>query len=114
MTIGFSIILILLFGLCYKLECLGNFGLAVSITICPSLIMLFTLSKVIHYISNNKLVSFLGNISYGIYLWNLALVMLFYFIQDMFGFEVDYGSKLFFFATIIITIFISSITYLFF
>lgn len=113
-AIALSVLLILLFILCYRLNCLGNLGLAVSFTICPAILTIFTLSKMITNMFKNRLISLLGSISFGIYLRHLPLVMGFYFIQDIFKLEVDYSNKYFFLATIIVIIIVSTLTYVFY
>jgi len=110
----FAIFLITIFVFCYKVDCLGKLGLATSLVISPALLILFSISKLINGACNNHFISMLGNVSFGMYLWHLPLVMVFYLIQDLFKFEVDYVDTYFFISFIIVTIIISSITYVFF
>lgn len=90
---------------------LGHVGIATSIVLIPSLLLLLTCSKLIFKISNNRFVLYLGNISFGIYLWHLPIVMWFFFICDLLNLEPALENPFYLLGLIFFSIVISVITY---
>lgn len=106
-----SVCFIFLYFFLFKLECLGNSRVATSLVMSPALLLCLTNSKLITVISHNRLISYLGNISFEVYLWHLPLVMWFYFIQDFLELNIDYNSKYILFTFLFIVIMVSIIGY---
>lgn len=100
-----------LFVVMFKLDNLGGMNLAVSLLAAPSALFLVTELKWLNRISANRVVAYLGKISFDIYLWNIPIAIWIYLIRDCLHLEINFWSGRFFMIHIIVGIVISVLTY---
>lgn len=112
-SIIFSLIAVLIYCLMYKLENLGNIGVATTLVLNPAIIIVVTQAKSICKIANNKFVVWLGKISFSIYLWNIPIAIWVYFFHELAG-ESVIASKRFFWLHIAFSIALAEVTHRFF
>lgn len=106
-----SVAAIFLYWVLLKIGCLGNLSVATSLVLSPALLILLTESKIISQISNNSIITYLGNISFGIYLWHQPVIIWLYFFQDLFHWNINYESKYVFFNIILLTVIVAAATF---
>ena len=94
-----------LFALHYGL--VGNAGISATLLFSPALIIIMMKSNIMRWISDNKVVSYLGKISFEIFLWDIPVAIWFYLLEDIFDWSPDYGSRKFFLLTVLVTVAVS-------
>ena len=86
--------------------------LSYSLIFFPLLIILLFDLKYINNLGNTKIFKFLGNISFGIYIWNFPIMIIFVYLIKANILNVNILSWKFFVLNIVIHIFVGSISYL--
>lgn len=90
---------------------MSNKYLSYSFLFFPELLILFYKSKILEKICNNRIIEFLGKISYSIYLWNFPILSTFYFLIINKYIKVKVESGWFIFLNFSIHMVISIISY---
>jgi peptidoglycan/LPS O-acetylase OafA/YrhL len=81
--------------------------LAFVLIISPLLVMSCSVSPSIIRLLSNPLLEFFGDISYSMYLWHVSVQLMLFTMGVYFGYSVDPGNHLFFFAYLMIVVFVS-------
>ncbi len=110
----FSFIALLIIGLSYIFlgdPIVGDLLFFLTFIIYPLLILfLISIDNKLKFI-NNKVTKYLGNLSFGIYLWNLPIQLATILLNQIFKFNFNYNSLLFFFIQLVIHILIAVVSY---
>lgn len=106
-----AVIAIALYYVMYRKQNLGNMDLAVSILFDGALILLFTNVSLIRKIADNKLVDYLGKISFSVYLWNIPIAIWVYLVQEMSGWNIPFAGREFFWMHMVVSVVIAIMTY---
>lgn len=110
----FSFIILFILGLLYIFlddSIVGNLFLFLTFIVYPLLILfLVSIDNKLKFI-NNKFTKYLGNLSFGIYLWNLPIQLTTILLNQIFKFNFNYNSLYFFLIQVAIHIFVAIISY---
>ena len=110
----FSLVSLFVIGMLYIFlgdQVVGNLLLLLTFIIYPLLILsLISIDNKLEFI-NTKFTKYLGNLSFGIYLWNLPIQLSTVLLNQIFDFGFNYNSVYFFLIQIVIHILIAVLSY---
>ncbi|MCR4610532.1 MAG: acyltransferase [Lachnospiraceae bacterium] len=107
-----SILMPLMYMFAKKHNLFMNESLEIGLFLVVPLVLFFINFKPLEFISNNKVVKFLGGISFGIFMWNLPVFIWVRFINRLGDFDFDYGSITVYLIIVLINIAAGVLSYL--
>ena len=106
-----SIVMILMYVFAYCYDLLYQESLEIGLCIIFPLVLIGINLEWLNKMCDNKVVYFLGNISFGVFMWNIPVLICVRLIGRIFGAEIDYSNILIFLIIAIINIVAGALSY---
>ncbi len=110
-TCVLSVVMILMFVFAYYHDLLYQESLEVGLCIVLPLVLIGLNVSGFNKICDNRPVRFLGNISYGIFMWNIPTFVCVRLIEQTAGIDFDYGNIWVYLAIVVINIIAGTLSY---
>ncbi len=92
-------------------ELLGSLVGALELVFFPAIIVLFVKSSLIGKMTDNRIISYFGKISFGIYIWNIPVYCMICFVMRKINFTPVYESKKIWLVVMLIVVAVSVVSY---
>lgn len=107
-----SIVLIAMYAFAYNYDLITNNGLEIGLAIVCPIVVFFICFTPLEYICNNKIVRFLGGISYGVFMWNMPVFIGVIFVERLFEASFNYKSILTYIIIVSINLICGALSYI--
>lgn len=107
-----SIALVFMYAFAYNYDLIINNGLEAGLAVVCPIVIFFINFTPIEYICRNKVVKFLGGISYGVFMWNMPVFIGVLFVERICGASFDYKDVLTYIIIVSINLVCGAISYI--
>ncbi|GAA3403020.1 acyltransferase [Paenibacillus hodogayensis] len=110
----FLLVVLFIIGFFIGHYALGNWPIVYTVVVFPLIVIMVLNLKFLTRILSLKPITYLGDISYSIYLWHFPVQLLIKTTDDILKLSLDYSSRVVYLSIVIITLVVSSLSHEFF
>lgn len=107
-----SIALVCMYAFAYNYDLIINNGLEIGLAVVCPIVVFFINFKPLDYICDNKIIRFLGGISYGIFMWNMPVFIGVLFVERLSDASFHYKEVLTYILIVSINLVCGAVSYI--